>query len=113
MREGIVWKENGEEWGEIVEIYRKNRSIDNIREEQNILEEQKKREDGRTRQKLRGCRMRKLSEKKKIQQKEAEELRDSKGTEKTEQQSRILSSNVKSKLIKTSCRNLFQNVCLI
>ena len=39
MREGIVWKENGEEWGEIVEIHRKNRSIDNIREEQNILEE--------------------------------------------------------------------------
>ena len=29
--------------------------------------------------------MRKVSEKKKIQQKEAEELRDSKGTEKTEQ----------------------------
>ena len=42
----------GKEWGEIVEIYRKNKkniSIDNIKEEQNILEEQKKREDSRRR----------------------------------------------------------------
>ena len=40
--------EKGKEWGQIVEIYRqnkKNRSIDNIVEEQNILEEQKKREE--------------------------------------------------------------------
>ena len=77
----------GKNGGEIVEIYRKNkknRSIDNIQEEQNMLEEQKKREDSRRRQKLREDTMRQISEKKKIQEKEAEELRDNKGAEKTE-----------------------------
>ena len=49
-----------------------------------MLEEQKKREDSRRRQKLREDRMRQISEKKKIQEKEAEELRDNKGAEKTE-----------------------------
>ena len=48
-----------------------------------MLEEQKKRENSRSRQKLREDRMRQISEKK-IQEKEAEELRDNKGTEKTE-----------------------------
>ena len=62
--------EKGKEWGEKAEIYRqnkKNRSIDNIQEEQTMLEEQKKREDSRRRQKLREDRMRQISEKKKIQ----------------------------------------------
>ena len=84
--------ERGKEWSEIVEIYKKNkknRPIDNIQEEQNVLEEQKKREDSRRRQKLREDRTRQTSEKKKIQEKETEELRDGKGVEKTEQNSRI------------------------
>ena len=86
--------ERGEEWGMIIDIYRNNkgnRSINNI-EEQNILEEQKKREGSR-RQKLREDRRRQISEEKKIKEKHAEELkgsrRDSKGREKTEQNSRI------------------------
>ena len=54
-----------------------------------MLEEQKKREDSRRRQKLREDRMRQISEKKKIQEKEAEELRDYKGSEKVEKNSRI------------------------
>ena len=83
--------ERGKECGEIVEIYRKNkknRSIDKIQKEQNILEEQKKREDSR-RLKLIEDRMTEISEKKKIQEKEAEELKDSKGAKKREQNSRI------------------------
>ena len=84
--------ERGKEWGEIVEIYRKNkknRSIDNIGEVKNILEEQKKREDNRRRQSLTEDRRRQISKKKKIQEKEAEDLRDSKDAEKTEQKGRI------------------------
>ena len=53
--------ERRKEFVEIIKIYRKNkknRSIDNIQEEQNMLEEQKKREDSRRRQKLRDNRMR-------------------------------------------------------
>ena len=52
-----------------------------------MLEEQNKREDSRRRQKLRENRMRQISEKKNIQK---EELRDNKGAEKTEQNSRML-----------------------
>ena len=46
--------ERGKEWGEIVEIYWKNkesRSVNNI-EEQNVLKEWKKREDSRRGKKL-------------------------------------------------------------
>ena len=67
--------ERGKEWGQIVEIYRKNkksRSILDIEEEQNILEEQKKREGIRRRKNLREDRRRQISEKKKIREKEAE-----------------------------------------
>ena len=70
-------EERGKEWGEIVEIYRKNkksRSIDNIGEERHILEEQKKREDSRRRQMLRGDRYQRRRKCKK----EAVELKDSK-----------------------------------
>ena len=70
-------EERGKEWGEIVEIYGKNkksRSIDNIGEERHILEEQKKREDSRRRQMLRGDRYQRRRKCKK----EAEELKDSK-----------------------------------
>ena len=48
-----------------------------------MLEEQKKREDSTRRQKLREDRMGQI-ENKKIQEKEAEELRDNKGAKKTE-----------------------------
>ena len=71
--------ERGKEWGEIVQIYRKNkkkRSLDNIQEEQNI------------RQKLREDRMRQISDKKKIQEKVSVKPRDSKGAEKREQTSK-------------------------
>ena len=71
--------ERGKEWGEMVQIYRKNnnkRSLDNIQEDQNIR--QKLREDG----------MRQISGKKKIQEKVSVKPRDSKGTEKREQTSK-------------------------
>ena len=61
-----------------------------------MLEEQKKKEDSRRRQKLREDRMRQISEKKKIQEKEAEELRDNKGAEKTEQNGLNLKNKKKS-----------------
>ena len=80
--------ETGKEWAEIVEIYRrnnKNRSIDNIGEEQNLLEEQKNREDSGRRKKLREGRGRYVSERRKIQEKEAEGITHSKGAEKTDQ----------------------------
>ena len=80
--------ERGKEWGEIVKIYRKNnknRSIDNIGEEQNLLEEQKNREDSGRRKKLREGRGRYVSERRKIQEKEAEGITHSKGAEKTDQ----------------------------
>ena len=63
----------------------KNRSIDNIGEEQNLLEEQKNREDSGRRKKLREGRGRYVSERRKIQEKEAEGITHSKGAEKTDQ----------------------------
>lgn len=86
----------GREWVEIVGTYRnskKSRSINNIGKEQNIIKEFKIREDNGKMQKLAEDRKRQTLKKKKIQEKDVEELKDSRrdcqGREKTDQNSRI------------------------
>ena len=86
----------GREWVEIVGTYRnskKSRSINNIGKEQNIIKEFKIREDNGKMQKLAEDRKRQTLKKKKIQEKDVEELknsrRDCQGREKTDQNSRI------------------------